>query len=205
MQITSGIRSALSHPAVYTAFQTLMGARSGWRRITSNYLRVQPGETLIDIGCGPADVLDYLPEGIDYRGYDISPEYIARAKARHGDRGRFFCKEFDETDVANTPKCDVALMSGVLHHLDDDDAHHLLGLIVLALRPGGRLITIDPCWTPRQNPVARFLIERDRGRNVRDERGYRALVTEHFAEARVEVVHKSWVPYTHCYTDCRTA
>jgi len=203
-QITSGLRSILSHPAAYSSFQALMGANRGWQRITSSYLKMQAGEALLDIGCGPGDVLRFLPD-LDYWGFDISGEYIARARAVFSGRGHFECKLFEASDLEYLPKFDAALMSGVLHHLDDDQADELLGLVSRALKPGGRLVTIDPCYAPRQNPMARFIISKDRGRNVRDEPGYRELVDQHFNQTRAEVVHKVWIPYTHCYTVCSNA
>lgn len=202
VQIDSGLRKILSHPAVYTSFQNIMGAGSGWKRITDQYLKMQPKETLLDIGCGPADVLDYLAE-VDYWGFDISQAYIDRAKVKFPGRGHFQCKLFESSDLEYLPSFDATLLSGVLHHLDDDEAHALLDLIAKALKPTGRLVTIDPCFHPGQNPVARFIISRDRGRNVRTESGYRALVSRHFRDVRLQVVHKAWIPYTHCYMVCR--
>lgn len=201
MQVTTGLRSILSLPAVYTAFQHLMGARKGWRTLARDYLKVQPGEVMLDVGCGPADILAYLP-AIDYYGYDISPDYILSAESRRqpGQTTQFHCKLFGDDDLAQLPACDVALLSGVLHHLDDDEAEQLVNRILQALRPGGRLVSIDPCYASLQSPIARKLIDMDRGRNVRDEAGYRALLVPHFAKSTVKVVHRRWIPYTHCIT-----
>jgi hypothetical protein len=55
-QVTSGIRSLLSSPIVYTAFQNLMGARQGWVDFVQEFIRVKAGEALLDVGCGPADI-----------------------------------------------------------------------------------------------------------------------------------------------------
>jgi SAM-dependent methyltransferase len=203
-QITRGLRGVLSHPAAYSGFQTLMGANRGWQRITDSYLKMKAGEALLDIGCGPGDVLRFLPD-VDYWGFDISKEYIARARLAFPDRGHFEAKLFEASDLDYLPKFDAALMSGVLHHLNDDQADELLGLISRALKPGGRLVTIDPCYAEKQNPVARFIISKDRGCNVRDEAGYKELVNQHFNQTRVAVVHKAWIPYTHCYTVCQNA
>lgn len=203
MQITSGIRSALSNPAIYSAFQCLMGARSGWRRIVDEYMGAAPGNVILDIGCGPADILEYLPV-VDYWGFDISPEYIATATRKYGTRGHFQCKGFDAFDLEKLPACDFVLFSGVLHHLDDVEASQLLVLASRALKKGGKLITVDPCVTPKQNPIARYLIKKDRGQNVRNEAGYKFLVESGlFDDIDVKVVNKAWIPYTHCYMVCR--
>lgn len=202
MQITSGIRSVLSNPTVYSAFQYLMGARSGWSRLVQDYMNVSAGDVILDLGCGPADILDYLP-AVDYWGFDISPDYIATATQKYGDRGNFQCKLFDSLDLEKLPACDFVVLSGVLHHLDDNEASLLLALASRALRKGGKLVTVDPCVTPKQNPVARYLIDRDRGQNVRAEASYKSLVKgDLFNSIDVTVVNKAWIPYTHCYMVC---
>lgn len=91
---------------------------------------------------------------------------------------------------------------GVLHHLDDDSARVLVDFAYKVLKPAGRLITVDPCYSPGQSPIARFLIQRDRGQNVRDEAGYETLVHSDFTSTEISIRHKAWVPYTHCIMCC---
>lgn len=203
-QVTNGLYAVLSSPYVYTSFQYLMGARSGWRRFVDKYVRPFPGAVVLDIGCGPADILDYLPE-VDYWGFDISQSYIDRATAKFGKRGHFVCKLLTEKDLDELPGFDMVIASGVLHHMDDVVAQQFLTLARRALKPGGRLVTVDPCLVEGQHPIARFLIERDRGKNVRTEVGYATLARSEFLDVRIEVRHKTWIPYTHCYMECRTA
>lgn len=201
MQITTGVRAVLSHPAVYSAFQYLMGARSGWIRLMRDHVQASPGDLMLDIGCGPGDALRYLP-AVRYWGYDVSAEYIERARARFGDRGDFFCKIFDESDVEALPRVDIALLSGVLHHLGDDDARNLFLLLRKAVKPGGRVVCVDPCFAPGQNLFARLLISNDRGCDVRDAAGYARLAEGVFESVNARVRHKAWIPYTHCYMVC---
>jgi SAM-dependent methyltransferase len=200
-QITNGVRSVLSHPLVYSAFQSLMGAHRSRTRFVQEFVRPFPGMKVLDVGCGPADILAYLP-GVDYWGFDISPEYIARAQVRFGSRGRFASRLLLASDLVALPAFDVVLAMGVLHHLDDAVAGQVIQLAHHALAAGGRLLTIDPCLDPSQNPVARFLIRRDRGQNVRDRAGYAALAQSAFRQPRVEVRHTLWIPYTHCFLEC---
>lgn len=203
-QVTSGIRAILSSPHVYTLFQNLMGARSGWRRIVAQDIRPRPSDLILDVGCGPADILDYLP-ALTYWGFDISRAYIDMAQRKYGTRGNFRCKLLEWGDLPTLPKFDVVVASGLLHHLDDGQALDLMRLARQALKPGGRMVTIDPCLVPGQHPVARFLIERDRGRNVRHEAAYAALAAPVFERVEVKVRHKVWIPYTHCIMECTNA
>lgn len=199
-QITSGLRALLSAPRLYSGFQALMGARRFRSRFVSEFVRPSAGMNVLDIGCGPADILAHL-DGVNYWGFDISRTYIARAQARFGDRGSFRCKVLSLEDLQALPSFDVVLAIGVLHHLDDEQALELLTTARRALKVGGRLLTVDPCFVPGQNPVARFIIEHDRGQNVRGEHAYEALMTRVFESPSVEVRDQAWVPYTHCYME----
>ena len=71
---------------------------------------------MLDIGCGPADILADLPEGIDYYGYDFESDYIASAKARYGERGTFEVKAVTPEAVDDIGAFDVVISLGVLHH-----------------------------------------------------------------------------------------
>lgn len=46
----------------------------------------QPGETLLDYGCGTGDLSDWVDDDINYIGYDWAPGMIARAAVDHPDR-----------------------------------------------------------------------------------------------------------------------
>lgn len=200
-QITSGIRAIFSSPIIYSAFQNIMGAHSLRTRFVKEFVRPFPGSTILDIGCGPADILAHLPD-VYYHGFDISDAYIARANKRFGQRGKFYCQELMPSDVEKLPKADIVLALGLLHHLDDAPAIGVLRLASQALKPGGRLLTFDPCFDAGQNPIARFLVGIDRGRNVRTRAEYESIAGKVFKTPRVEVRHRAWIPYTHCLMEC---
>lgn len=201
-QITMGIHAILSHPFVYSTFQTLMGARQARAKFTHDFIKPAPGMKILDIGCGPADILSYIPS-VDYYGFDISESYIAQALAKYGNRGTFYCQHLAEADINVLPAFDIVLALGLMHHLDDAQAVGVLRLAFKALKPGGRLLTIDPCFHSLQNPIARFLIHNDRGRNVRDKAGYEWIANQVFESPRLEVRHQAWIPYTHCFMECK--
>lgn len=200
-QVTHGIRSILSHPFFYSGFQSLMGAHASRTRFTSNYVKPVKGMRILDVGCGPADIFAYLPETI-YFGFDISQDYINRARLHFGSKAEFSCKHLTLEDIQKLPPFDVVLALGLLHHLNDDEATDIMRLARSALKPGGRLLTIDPCWDVSQSLAAKILIKNDRGQNVRDRAGYENLTKSVFNVTQSNVVHTKWIPYTHCVMQC---
>ena len=202
-QITTGLRALLSNAGAYNLFQNLVGARRYRKKITSEYILPRNPVRLLDIGCGTAEILHELPESIDYTGFDASETYIAQARTTFGARGHFFAELVSEANLKEMPPFDIVLATGLLHHLDDGDAQHLFALAARALKPGGILITADPCFEPMQNPLARFVIRRDRGRNVRTTDNYRKLATGSFghidAITRRDLLH---IPYSHTLLLC---
>ena len=201
-QINSGLRGALSRPWIYDVLQNLLGGTSARTEYARDFIRATRGMRVLDLGCGTAQILSFLPEGVDYWGYDVSADYLKAAVARFGGRGHFRCGIPDEGALGNLAPFDLALATGVLHHLDDESARHLLRVARYALREGGRFVSIDPVFTSGQHPVARLLISNDRGRNVRDADGYLALAREEFGTVEGSLRHRSWVPYTHWIMEC---
>jgi len=132
------LRALLARPALYDALQALLGAERGRAHFVASFVRPQPGDRVLDVGCGTARILDHLPAGAQYWGYDISEPYIDAARERYGARGKFFCRPLDERELAGLPKFDIVLATGVLHHLDDAAASGFLRLARSALADGGR-------------------------------------------------------------------
>jgi SAM-dependent methyltransferase len=167
------------------------------------FLRPKAGDVVVDVGCGTAEIFPHLPAGIRYHGYDLSPEYIEQARARYGDRGDFTCADITKMSAGDVPPCNVALSFGVLHHLDDDGARDLLENLYDRLAPGGRLVTLDGAFEDAQSPMAKLLISKDRGRNVRTSRGYADLMPARFRQVDVVVRHDLLrIPYTHAIVHC---
>ena len=175
-----------------------MGARQARKDFVERYLEAKPGQALIDIGCGPASILEVLPANIEYTGFDISAEYIASARRRFGERGTFIHAAVGEQPEVPTAYFDTAFSVGVLHHLDDLEARQLFELAHRSLKPGGRLVTLDCGYTDDQPALSRWLTAKDRGQNVRTAEEYETLAKNVFSNVTTVVRHdRLRIPYTH--------
>jgi SAM-dependent methyltransferase len=202
-QITHGWRSILSSSLAYDAFQRLVGADSFRRKIVAEYLTPPRHGRILDIGCGTAEILEYLPETLDYVGFDASEAYIRSARARYARRASFFAQLVSEASLEGLPPFDLAMAIGVVHHLGDEEADHLFALAARALKADGRFCTIDPCLEQHQSRIARAIIRRDRGQSVRDLEDYSRLACRHFARVEASTRHDLLrIPYTHAILIC---
>jgi SAM-dependent methyltransferase len=203
-EISKGVRSILSVPWVYNLWGTLLGSRKACLRLANDYMQARPEERILDIGCGTGAFLDSLPGGVHYTGFDLSEDYIREARTTYGDRATFVHAAVGEKPDLGEGCFDLAIAVGVLHHLDDPEANALFELAASALKPGGRVVTIDPVFDERQSRTARWLISRDRGQNVRTRDSYQDLVSGAFSQCETEVLYDLIrIPYTHCVMTCR--
>ncbi len=200
-EVTSGLRSILSVPLIYEFLQRIFGGTSGRRATVERFIRPKAGDRILDIGCGPAEILSLMPN-VQYVGYDPNANYVEHARKRFGPRGRFFAGRFQAADAAKHEPFDIAMLLAVLHHLDDDAATKLIALLRAIIKPGGRLVTLDNVFIENQNPIARKLIEWDRGKNVRTADAYRALASPFFRTIKETIIHKKFPPYTLFIMEC---
>lgn len=209
MQDDSGLKRILTLSWAYRLFQHAVGSRQGKRWVSEQFWRARPGQKVLDIGCGPGVILQHLPDGIRYVGFDISEEYIASARAAFaGDPDKQFvvgvAEDFAQSPPPEMRDCDLVLVNGLMHHLEDHEADTVLRLARAALAPGGRLVCLEPSFLLRQAPVSRWLLQRDRGRNVRSEQAWKALVRPVFPEAETHILTGLIrIPYTHIVIEAR--
>jgi SAM-dependent methyltransferase len=203
-QTTGGLYSLLSLPSAYSLCQTAIGGLRGRQRVIREYVRARAGDRILDIGCGPGDVVGYLPPGTRYVGFDESAAYVRSARKRFGDRAEFHCARVGEKTLAAQGEFDIVLAFGILHHLDDPEALHLFGLAAQGLKPGGRLFTLDGCYVPGQSRLARWFLDRDRGKNVRTQEEYLRLARAVYTDVTPTIRHDLFrIPYTILVLECR--
>lgn len=202
MQDDRGIKRIFTLSWAYILFQRLVGAANSRRWVSEHFWRAQPGQKIVDIGCGPGSIVHLLPEGVRYAGFDISEEYIADARSRYaGDQYKTFLVGVAEDFVEHLPVqmqgADLVIINGLLHHLDDGEALTALKLAREALAPDGRLVCMEGCFLLSQSPFARWVLKQDRGQNVRTEPEWKALVAKVFDRAETYILTGLLrIPYT---------
>ncbi len=193
------MRCILSIPSVYDIIQGSLGQKKLYKILVSDYLNPDPKSRILDIGCGTASILDYLPQEIGYVGFDLSPSYIKAAKSKYGDRGQFYCQRVSRFTITEIALFDCVLAIGVIHHLGDSEATQLFQIAYQALRPGGRLLTIDGVFVNGQSPVAKLLLKLDRGKYTRRKEDYESLIKAVFNNVVIDIRYDTIrLPYTQC-------
>jgi len=99
-----------------------------------DWLAPQPGERILDLGCGDGALTEKLiSAGADVVGVDASPDMIAGAKARGID-----AHVVDGHALAFSSEFDAVFSNAALHWMKQPDA--VISGVAKALKPGGRFV-----------------------------------------------------------------
>jgi cyclopropane fatty-acyl-phospholipid synthase-like methyltransferase len=177
---------ALAHHGIYRAFRRLTGSARVNREFVQSYVRPQSGDAILDLGCGPGDVFELMPQ-VRYVGIDMSENYVAAARRRFGSRAKFLSGDLNSVEPEQLGNFDRVIAMGVMHHLSDDEVLAMLRRIREFLKPGGRFVSYDPGFTEPQHPFARWIHKHDRGRFVRFDRQYENLISRVFSSYRQHI------------------
>jgi SAM-dependent methyltransferase len=196
------LRDVLGLSIAYRALGTAIGASHLRRICVTQYIRPKARDRILDIGCGPGDILEALPQ-VTYHGFDSNAAYIAAATRRFGARATFAVQNVEADLDGHYADFDIVLATGVVHHLDDEHARALFTIAKTALKPGGVLVTLDGCYLAGQSRLARALLDRDRGNFVRTQAEYVRLASATFTDVEAYVRSDLLrIPYTHLIMRC---
>ncbi len=180
------MRRLLSNTWAYVLLQRALGA-DRLRTLCIEIADIRPGETVVDVGCGPAYYFGRLRQPIDYHGFDTSSAYVQSASRKWLD-ANFHLGAFDASSAEELGEVDVVLLLGVLHHLPDSECHELLALAAQKLSPDGRVVSVDTCFDETQGRMARWMSEHDRGQYVRTGSEFVWIAQEHFASVEAHLL-----------------
>ena len=91
MQRNNFLYNLLSHHFIYSTLQKVMSATTFRKKILNNFIK-KKNSCVLDIGCGPAEILQDF-KNLNYYGFDVNSNYINHAKKKY--KGNFFCKKFE--------------------------------------------------------------------------------------------------------------
>jgi demethylmenaquinone methyltransferase/2-methoxy-6-polyprenyl-1,4-benzoquinol methylase/phosphoethanolamine N-methyltransferase len=145
---TKGI--VIHHMAwVYDLGCYLVGMGSRFRRKTLQFAQLQPGEHVLDVGCGSGVLTRLAAERVgndgEVIGIDPSAEMIqvAKHKAAKVQSKAHFQLGVIESLPFEDERFDIVLSSMMLHHLPPELKVAGLREIFQVLKPGGRLMVVD--------------------------------------------------------------
>ena len=155
-----------------------------------------PGMKVLDLGCGPGTNTSLFQEK-DYLGIDISEKYIKKARHQHPGYKFTLC-DFLSLDESLNESFDLILMSGLIHHLNDEIAINFINKSHSLLKKGGKLLAIENCIHSNQSKLKRKIILMDRGEHVRELSQLRKIIGKGKMHGSIIIEENLLLmPYTH--------
>lgn len=125
--------------------------RDEWQKVDEIFraMQVKPGAVVADVGAGDGFFTTRLAEAVGAGGrvhaVDVNPVALSRLKSRIAEGGHANVEivqgAVDDPKLA-PGSIDAALIVNAYHEMDEHQA--MLGKIRTALRPGGRLVIVEP-------------------------------------------------------------
>ncbi len=177
----SGIRKILSMGILYKTVQFVFSEKNSKKYILENI--VEPAGKncrILDLGCGPGNLVEFMPKDISYIGFDVNDNYIRTAQAANSDRDNTQFVLAQTSEMFSNPdlpdnSVDVAIVHGVFHHVTDEIASEMLELGQKKLKKGGVMLTLEPLWYEGQSSFRKWLMSKDRGKNIKDEADWKSF------------------------------
>ena len=141
-----------------------LGRERSFRERLLEPARLQPGESVLDVGCGTGTLAIAAKRRVgasgSVHGVDASPEMIARAKHKAGKAKADVTFDVGVAEALPFPEArfDVVTSTVMLHHLRRTARQQGVSEMKRVLKPGGRLLAVDFTGASQngRGPLAHF-------------------------------------------------
>jgi ubiquinone/menaquinone biosynthesis C-methylase UbiE len=133
----------------FLAWLLLLGRERAFRERLVRLARLEPGESVLDIGCGTGSLAIAAKQRVGLggrvQGIDASPEMIARATKKASKAGLdvTFTTGVVESLPCPDGQFDAVLSTLMLHHLPRQARQQCAREMRRVLKPGGRVLAVD--------------------------------------------------------------
>ena len=180
-QKSAGIYKLFEYASIFEYVQNLLGMNNNRRIWVDEYIKPKTGCSILDLGCGPCKIIDFLPS-VKYTGIDINKNNIEYAKRMYADNTNLIVKDISDVELVHEDKFDIVISHSLLHHIDDVLAKKVFEIANLNLKKGGKFITADPCYYDKTKFFAKLINKLDRGNYVRVSSEYLDLAKSVFSK-----------------------
>lgn len=138
-----------------------------------------PGESILDLGCGTGTYSKIFKNSDNaYTGVEISRTYYETACLRHqSNHVQFIHSDFFQLESISPKSFDLSLMTGVLHHLTDDECRRILSFTASVTK---KQLVIQDLAPSRYHFISNLLMKMDRGKFTRGLDEQKKLISEFF-------------------------
>jgi ubiquinone/menaquinone biosynthesis C-methylase UbiE len=187
------VASLAAWPSAFDLLRYLLeGGYRGHRSVWVNELSLRTG-LIADIGCGTGiHAMQFTADA--YVGVDLSVDYVTAAARKYP------AYQFMAADAMQLPfkarAFHTIMISGMLHHLSDDQVNRVLSEAERVLEHDGTLIVWEDIPSPSAWNVVGHIIHRlDIGRFIRRPDAYRTLLEFHFDVQSTRIFRSGFMDY----------
>ncbi|MGE4283201.1 MAG: class I SAM-dependent methyltransferase [Clostridia bacterium] len=147
---------------------------------------------VLDFGCGiGTNCTNFTPN--HYLGVDCDLKRVSYARDRHP------AHHFEAIEGAHLPVSDgvvdYVVIISVIHHISRWEIVEYLSEFKRVLKPGGKVIMMEPCISENSSLRNRFMCLIDRGKYIRSQKEYMALFDQHCFKTKAVERYNQLVVY----------